>query len=632
MKLKRLTALVSAILVVAMGSSTLAYADVAGETEVKYLTPELLFELESEAFAEESENQSQPEENAETDVEEVVEESVEEVTDEAVVTEEDVAVIEETEVVEEPEIVVVPEETEAIEEVAIITPVITPIITPEVISEEVTPVALQAEVEAEVVPSSSEVAVATTDITVDTYKTTISSVDPSITGVAGFIARIYTLVLNRQYDQSGLDFWCGELDNYKSDGYTIFNRITNCPEFKDRVLTDEEFLTIMYMTFFNRDPDEGGFNFWLDRLQNEESFTRDTLISGFVNSEEWANVCAKYGILSGGNHKATLTDVEVTDGCVNFVKRLYLTCFGREADEAGLKHWCQEISNLNYTGKYTAKYFVFSQEFNEKLVTLSDEELVTIFYHVFFGREPDFDGMCFWLDQIQFGSKVEILFNGFSDSAEFKDICESNGIFPGPSLKVPVQESISDPGFRKFLQAYTSYGMNVLSSAELNPKLTYRYADIQSSERKDYEYNIPQKDIEAIQKFEASHMDPSWTPAMKAAYMFYWIHENMLYARGGPVAPTYCVAALERKYGQCAQYNGAMVEYLCYLGYDACLVKGWRGRTGPTGAQHYWGELYVNGETYVIEVGNADSDGSWNYFFVPYSFTRKYIVCGVVQG
>ena len=99
MKLKRLTALVSAILVVAMGSSTLAYADVAGETEVKYLTPELLFELESEAFAEESENQSQPEEIAETDVEEVVEESVEEVADEAVITEEDVAVIEETEVI-----------------------------------------------------------------------------------------------------------------------------------------------------------------------------------------------------------------------------------------------------------------------------------------------------------------------------------------------------------------------------------------------------------------------------------------------------------------------------------------------------------------------------------------------------
>ena len=49
---------------------------------------------------------------------------------------------------------------------------------------------------------------------------------------------------------------------------------------------------------------------------------------------------------------------------------------------------------------------------------------------------------------------------------------------------------------------------------------------------------------------------------MKVAYTFYWIHENMIYARGGSVAPTFCVAALQKKYGQCAQYNGALVEML----------------------------------------------------------------------
>lgn len=626
MKQKKILAIIASMLIVTMSSSTLVFADVAQETKVKYLTPEVLMALE-EGLGSENDTKN-PEEVAdftetETEVsDETTEEETTETTEASEEPEADVSKTEdaitdvsdieaaETEVYEESTEVSVVEEETSFDEDEIIAP-----------SEEIL----------EVTETNYLVDASLATPTTDGSITSALKVDPNITGTAGFVARIYVIALERQYDQQGLDFWCNELSDYKSTGLRIFQRITDCPEFKERQLTDDEYLKVLYTTFFDREPDGDGFKFWQDKLANDPLYTREFVLNCFVDTEEWANICASYGILSGGNHKATVSNPTVSEGCVNFVQRLYSTCFGREADEAGLNHWCREISNLNYTGKYTARYFLTSAEFRELSKDMTDEELITVFYHVFFDREPDYYGMDYWLGEISLGSKIEILFNGFSDSAEFKEICDKNGIYAGPSIPLTVT-TVVDSGFKKFLQSYCNYGMKVLESAELQPKTTYRYSDIQSSERKDYEYNIPTKDIAAFKNFEAAHFDDTWTPAMKVAYMFYWVHENMIYARGGQVAPTYAVAALERKYGQCAQYNGVLVEYLCYLGYDACLVKGWRGRTGPTGAQHYWGELYVNGETYVIEVGNRDSDGSWNYFFVPYSYTRKYIVCGVVQS
>ncbi len=609
---KKFIAAIASMIIVSMSSSTLVFADVAGETKKEYFTPDVLFELEAELEAEEA---------AATD--ETIDEITEEVVEETEVTETEVIPADAPEVALEPEV----EETENIEE-----PEVTEVdeASESVVTEE--PIATEevAEVPAEPAEEVIEVAEATN---LDDAQFEVMA--GNVPGVAGFISRIYTIALSRSYDQEGLNYWCGELEGYKSDGLTIFKRITDCPEFKNKDLSDKEYLTVLYATFFDRQPDGEGFNFWLDKLENDDKYTRDYVLRCFVDSQEWANICAKYGILSGGTQKANISNPEVSDGCVAFVTRLYSTCFGRNPDPTGLNHWCREISNLNITGKEAAKEFITSPEFQQLAARSTDEELVEIFYHVFFGREPDFDGFYYWMDQIRFGSKVEILFNGFSDSKEFKEICDNNGIYAGPSIPLPVAEAmVLDDDFKEFLLYNCGYGqdgdwgMSILEEGakNLHPKLTYKYADVQGATRVDYEYAIPQKDIAAIQNFEAAHFNASWTPAMKVAYTFYWVHMNMAYSYGN-IAPTYCVAAFERRAGQCAQYNGSLVEYLCYLGYDACLIRGYR-----TSGQHYWGELYVNGKTYVIEVGCHQKDGYWNYFFEPYEYTRKYIICGERVG
>ena len=66
-------------------------------------------------------------------------------------------------------------------------------------------------------------------------------------------------------------------------------------EFKDKNLSDEEFIKRLYKTFMDRDPDSAGFNDWKGRLANGAS--REDVFYGFANSTEFGNICASYGIV-----------------------------------------------------------------------------------------------------------------------------------------------------------------------------------------------------------------------------------------------------------------------------------------------------------------------------------------------
>ena len=71
-----------------------------------------------------------------------------------------------------------------------------------------------------------------------------------------------------------------------------------------------------------------------------------------------------------------------------------------------------------------------------------------------------------------------------------------------------------------------------------------------------------------------------------------------------------------------------MLEYLANLGMNVKLLMGYRGTSPDNKWQHFWGQVKLsNGKTYVMETGNYGNDGSWYYFFTPYSRTKKYLKC-----
>ena len=116
-------------------------------------------------------------------------------------------------------------------------------------------------------------------------------------GVTRFVARCYTKALNRKYEVSGLNSWCGKINSSstkKATAIQVAKSFLNSKEFKNRNLSNSAYVDVLYQTFFNRNPDTNGKKKWLDQLNSGVS--RDKVMASFYNSKEFSNLMADYGI------------------------------------------------------------------------------------------------------------------------------------------------------------------------------------------------------------------------------------------------------------------------------------------------------------------------------------------------
>ena len=116
-------------------------------------------------------------------------------------------------------------------------------------------------------------------------------------GLEGFVTRLYRLTLDREPDPGGLEYWVQELQQGSKTGADVSFHFIFSGEFLEKNLTASEFLKIMYSAFFDREPDEGGFNYWMDTMG--KGYGRKYILAQFVNSNEFAGICSTYGIVPG---------------------------------------------------------------------------------------------------------------------------------------------------------------------------------------------------------------------------------------------------------------------------------------------------------------------------------------------
>ncbi|MBO4635886.1 MAG: DUF4214 domain-containing protein, partial [Clostridiales bacterium] len=245
-------------------------------------------------------------------------------------------------------------------------------------------------------------------------------------GVSGFVERLYTVALGRSSDPVGQQQWVNTITSGQNTGADVARGFLYSPEFINKNCTNEEFVRILYRTFFGREADVNGLNAWVGVLYQGDS--RQNVIEGFINSTEWANLCLSYGISSGGTGSPSV-DVEPNQATVDFATRLYTTCLNRNADPSGLMAWARQLANQRETGTGAARGFFFSEEFIRQ--NISNEEYVARLYRTFMGREPDVIGFNAWVSQLYSGISREEVFNGFAQSQEFTQICAQYGIVRG---------------------------------------------------------------------------------------------------------------------------------------------------------------------------------------------------------
>ncbi|MBO6193301.1 MAG: Ig-like domain-containing protein [Clostridiales bacterium] len=112
--------------------------------------------------------------------------------------------------------------------------------------------------------------------------------------ISHFVDNLYLVVFDRPYDVEGREHWLNELLVNGNSGSDIVYGFLNSSEFLAKNLTDEEYITLLYRIFFDREPDAGGMATWMNALAN--GATRNEVLYGFAKSEEWLTYCARYQV------------------------------------------------------------------------------------------------------------------------------------------------------------------------------------------------------------------------------------------------------------------------------------------------------------------------------------------------
>ena len=135
--------------------------------------------------------------------------------------------------------------------------------------------------------------------------------------VEAFVTRFYQQCLGRVPDQAGLTGWVNALTAGTLSGADVANGFILSDEFINRYTTNEDFVTILYRAFFDREPDAAGYSGWLTNLYGGNS--RAEVLNGFVSSQEFNNLCDRYGISPTSGSSSGAVDTDESDPCGNVI-------------------------------------------------------------------------------------------------------------------------------------------------------------------------------------------------------------------------------------------------------------------------------------------------------------------------
>ncbi|MBP5491563.1 MAG: DUF4214 domain-containing protein [Clostridiales bacterium] len=243
--------------------------------------------------------------------------------------------------------------------------------------------------------------------------------------VGDFVERLYTVALGRASEETGKNYWVMELLKGTKTGGDCGLFFLMSDEFRNRNLSEDDFVEILYKTFFDRASEADGKAYWLGELRSGAK-SRDDVIRCFIDSVEWCNVCADFGVKPGApTAKATRAGQKATD----FATRLYTCCLGREPEQGGLAYWSLALTNREQSGYPAAKFFFTSDEFVN--MNLPNEEYVRRLYTTFMDREPEADGFAYWVGLLQGGANRDDVLVAFAQCPEFAVICMNYGIERG---------------------------------------------------------------------------------------------------------------------------------------------------------------------------------------------------------
>ncbi|UWR16969.1 DUF4214 domain-containing protein [Sulfitobacter sp. M368] len=108
-------------------------------------------------------------------------------------------------------------------------------------------------------------------------------------GNGGQAYRLYQASFDRTPDEAGLGFWIGQLDGGALSLNQIAQYFIDSEEFTQThgdndILTDAQYLDLLYHNVLDRNPDQAGYDFW--SMQQDNGLSRAEMLTFFSESDE----------------------------------------------------------------------------------------------------------------------------------------------------------------------------------------------------------------------------------------------------------------------------------------------------------------------------------------------------------
>lgn len=128
-------------------------------------------------------------------------------------------------------------------------------------------------------------------------KITVSGILDENPKITRFVNYLYRYILSRNSDNAGLKDWVTQLARHEKTAAEVVYGFVFSPEFLNKNLSNEDYVSVLYKTILDRAPDYSGLRYWCEYL--ESGMSRVFILKGFVESTEFAALSESYGIIAG---------------------------------------------------------------------------------------------------------------------------------------------------------------------------------------------------------------------------------------------------------------------------------------------------------------------------------------------
>jgi subtilisin family serine protease len=239
----------------------------------------------------------------------------------------------------------------------------------------------------------------------------------SSAAVTQLVDHYYSAILGRPADPGGEAYWVGQIKLLLGMGadprevYRILGKqFFASAEYASKGHDDYTYLTDLYHAFYNRDPDQGGHDWWYSQMQ--QGMIRDAVMDNFIFAAEFETYMTSLLPAATGERSE-----------VAFVLDLYRSAFARLPDTTGFVFYVGDMRTAECIGtvysraQINARTFFSSPEYTVR--NRSNAQFVADAYDGILRRGPDLNGFLGWRGQLDQGLTRDSLVIAFTQSGEF---------------------------------------------------------------------------------------------------------------------------------------------------------------------------------------------------------------------